>query len=70
MLRQGFEPERDVLTSLRATGRVSYPSIAFAPYFVRRKMLRQGFEPWSLPREGNMIGRTTLTEPSSACTHS
>jgi hypothetical protein len=25
-------------------------------------MLRQGFEPWSLPREGNMIGRTTLPE--------
>jgi hypothetical protein len=29
--------------------------------FVSR-MLRQGFEPWSLPREGNMIGRTTPSE--------
>ena len=25
-------------------------------------MLRPGFEPESLPREGKMIGRTTLTE--------
>ena len=30
---------------------------------LRMGMLRQGFEPWSLPREGNMIGRTTLSEP-------
>ena len=26
------------------------------------RMLRRGFEPRSLPREGNMIGRTTLSE--------
>jgi hypothetical protein len=28
----------------------------------KNRMLRLGFEPRSLPREGNMIGRTTLSE--------
>ena len=60
VLRRGFGPEED---SLRSSSRVqiswSHPLVTYVP----RRMLRRGFEPRSLPREGNMIGRTTLSEP-------
>ena len=62
VLRQGFEPDGERSLSLAFAWFKFVVRFSLAHRSSLAVMLRQGFEPWSLPREGNMIGRTTLSE--------